>query len=104
MIKSEELVRFGEVLMGYIEDRGWVERLEQSQVIVNYNRIKDEVIRKNSMGYKVERRCLYIYVRSSVFASEINLRSLEILEEVNRGVRKQENRVKSLRTRVVEMF
>ena len=101
---SDGLERFGEVLWGYIEDRGWGERLEQSQVIVNYNGLRDEVIRKNSVGYKVEREYLYIYVRSSVFASEIHLRSLEILEEVNRGVEKEENRVKGLRTRVVEMF
>jgi len=82
-MKKREIISLKEALEDYLKERKWDKRIEGYQIIKDWKEIAGEELANNAQPIKMEGSILWLQVRSSVWANELNWRKGEIMERIN---------------------
>ena len=82
-MKNRDLVPFKEVLEKYLKEKKWDKRIKGYQIINNWKALAGKEIAQSSQPIKIQDKCLFLAVKSNVWANELNLRKGELIEKIN---------------------
>lgn len=82
-MKNRDLAPFKEALEKYLKEKKWDKRIKGYQIIDNWKDLVDKEIAHSSQPIKIQDKCLFLAVKSNVWANELNLRKGELIEKIN---------------------
>ncbi len=82
-MKRGEVVSLKEALADFLKERGWDKKIEGYQIIDHWEEVVGEELAQHAQPIKIEEQTLFLRVKSSVWANELNLRKGEIIEKIN---------------------
>lgn len=83
MIKKREIISLKEALEDFFREQKWDKKIEGYQIITDWKEIIGEELANNAQPIKIENSILWLRVKSSVWANELNWRKGEIMEKIN---------------------
>ncbi len=83
-MKKKEIIPFKQALEEYFKEKKWSKKIKGYQIISNWENLAGKEIAQSSQPIKIQDRCLFLAVKSNVWANELNLRKGELIEKINR--------------------
>ncbi|HBY56650.1 MAG TPA: hypothetical protein DEG96_02120 [Candidatus Atribacteria bacterium] len=97
-MKRRDMISFKEALEDYFKEKRWDKKIRGYQVINHWEEVVGEEIAQNTQPIKIQGQILFLRVKSSVWANELNLRKGEIIDKIN--LKTKEQTVSDLRFKV----
>jgi len=88
-MKNRDLVPLKEVLEKYLKEKKWDKRIKGYQIINDWKALAGKKIAQSSQPIKIQDKCLFLAVKSNVWANELNLRKGELIEKINLGAEEE---------------
>ncbi len=88
-MKNRELIPLKEVLEKYLKEKKWDKRIKGYQIINDWKALAGKKIAQSSQPIKIQNKCLFLAVKSNVWANELNLRKGELIEKINLGAEEE---------------
>lgn len=82
-MKKKGLVPLKEALEGYFKGKRWDKKLKGYQAINCWEEVVGEEIARHSQPIKIQDQTLFLKVKSSVWANELNLKKGELIQKFN---------------------
>lgn len=83
-MKKKEIIPFKQALEEFFKEKKWSKKIKGYQIISNWENLVGKEIAKSSQPIKIQDKCLFLAVKSNVWANELNLRKGELVEKINR--------------------
>ena len=83
-MKKNDIIPFKTALEIFLKDKKWSKKIKGYQIISNWENLAGKEIAQSSQPIKIQDRCLFLAVKSNVWANELNLRKGELIEKINR--------------------
>jgi len=83
-MKKNDIVPFEAALKKFLKDKKWSKKIKGYQIIHNWENLAGKEISQSSQPIKIQDKCLFLAVKSNVWANELNLRKGELIEKINR--------------------
>lgn len=83
-MKKKEIIPFKQALEEFFKEKKWSKKIKGYQIISNWENLVGKEIAKSSQPIKIQDKCLFLAVKSNVWANELNLRKGELIEKINR--------------------
>ncbi|MEA2087564.1 MAG: DUF721 domain-containing protein [Candidatus Caldatribacteriota bacterium] len=83
-MKKKDIIPFKSALEDFLKEKKWGKKIKGYQIIGNWKNLAGKEIAQSSQPVKIEDRCLFLAVKSNVWANELNLRKGELIEKINR--------------------
>jgi len=83
-MKKNDIVPLKTALEKFLKDKKWSKRIKGYQIISNWENLAGKEIAQSSQPIKIQDKCLFLAVKSNVWANELNLRKGELIEKINR--------------------
>lgn len=77
------MVSFKAALSNFLQDKKWSTKIKAYQIISHWNDLVGKEIAQSSQPIKIQDKCLFLAVKSNVWANELNLRKGEFIEKIN---------------------
>lgn len=68
----------------FFQEKKWSKQIKGYQIISNWENLAGKEIAQASHPIKIQDKCLFLAVKSNVWANELNLRKGELIEKINR--------------------
>ena len=81
-MKEKDLVPFKTALEKFFKEKDWSKKIKGYQIIGNWENLAGKEIAKSSRPIKIQDQCLFLAVKSNVWANELNLRKGELIEKI----------------------
>lgn len=88
-MKRRDMISFKEALEDYFKEKRWDKKIRGYQVINYWEEVVGEEIAQNTQPIKIQGQILFLRVKSSVWAHELNLRKGEIIDKINHKTKEQ---------------
>jgi predicted nucleic acid-binding Zn ribbon protein len=83
-MKKKDMVPFKTALEKFFKEKKWSKKIKGYQIISNWENLAGKEIAQSSWPIKIQDKCLFLAVKSNVWANELNLRKGEFIEKINR--------------------
>ena len=83
-MKKKDIVPFKTALENFLKEKKWSKKIKGYQIISNWESLAGKEIAQSSQPIKIQDKCLFLAVKSNVWANELNLRKGELIEKINR--------------------
>jgi len=83
-MKKRDIVPFKTALEKFFKEKKWSKKIKGYQIISNWENLAGKKIAQSSQPIKIQDKCLFLAVKSNVWANELNLRKGELIERINR--------------------
>jgi predicted nucleic acid-binding Zn ribbon protein len=83
-MKKKEIIPFRQALEEFFKEKQWSKKIKGYQIISNWEDLAGKEIAQSSQPIKIQDKCLFLAVKSNVWANELNLRKGELIEKINR--------------------
>ena len=83
-MKKKDIVPFKAALENFLKKKKWIKKIKGYQIISNWENLAGKEIARSSQPIKIQDKCLFLAVKSNVWANELNLRKGELIEKINR--------------------
>ena len=83
-MKKKDIVPFKTALEKFLKEKKWSKKIKGYQIISNWENLAGKEIAQSSQPIKIQDKCLFLAVKSNVWANELNLRKGELIEKINR--------------------
>jgi len=83
-MEKKDIVPFKNALENFLKEKKWSKKIKGYQIISNWESLAGEEIAQSSQPIKIQDKCLFLAVKSNVWANELNLRKGELIEKINR--------------------
>ncbi|MBA7467863.1 hypothetical protein ES707_03100 [subsurface metagenome] len=83
-MKKKEIIPFRQALEEFFKEKKWTKKIKGYQIISNWGNLAGKEIAQSSQPIKIQDKCLFLAVKSNVWANELNLRKGELIEKINR--------------------
>jgi len=83
-MKKKEIIPFKQALEEFFKEKKWSKKIKGYQTISNWEKLAGKEISQSSQPIKIQDKCLFLAVKSNVWANELNLRKGELIEKINR--------------------
>lgn len=83
-MKKKEIIPFKQALEEFFKEKKWSKKIKGYQIVSNWENLVGKEIAKSSQPIKIQDKCLFLAVKSNVWANELNLRKGELVEKINR--------------------
>lgn len=83
-MKKKEIIPFRQALEEFFKEKKWSKKIKGYQIISNWENLAGKEIAQSSQPIKIQNKCLFLAVKSNVWANELNLRKGELIEKINR--------------------
>ncbi len=83
-MKKKDIVPFKTALEDFLKEKKWSKKIKGYQIISNWENLAGKEIAQSSQPIKIQDKCLFLAVKSNVWANELNLRKGEFIEKINR--------------------
>lgn len=83
-MKKNDIVPFKAVLEEFLKDKAWNKKIKGYQIIYDWENLAGKEISQSSQPIKIQDKCLFLAVKSNVWANELNLRKGELIQKINR--------------------
>ena len=83
-MKKKDMVSFKTALENFLKEKKWSKKIKGYQIISNWENLAGKEIAQASQPIKIQDQCLFLAVKSNVWANELNLRKGELIEKINR--------------------
>ncbi len=83
-MKEKDIVPFKTALEKFFKEKDWSKKIKGYQTISNWENLAGKEIAQASQPIKIQDQCLFLAVKSNVWANELNLRKGELIEKINR--------------------
>jgi len=83
-MKKKDMVLFKTALEKFLKEKKWSKKIKGYQIINNWENLAGKEIAQSSQPIKIQDKCLFLAVKSNVWANELNLRKGELIEKINR--------------------
>ena len=83
-MKKKEIIPLKQALEDFFKEKKWSKKIKGYQTISNWENLAGKEISQSSHPIKIQDKCLFLAVKSNVWANELNLRKGEIIEKINR--------------------
>ncbi|HDK27057.1 MAG TPA: DUF721 domain-containing protein [Candidatus Atribacteria bacterium] len=88
-MKRRDIASFREALEDFFKEKRWDKKIKGYQVINCWEEVVGEEIAQNTQPIKIQDQILFLRVKSSVWANELNLRRGEIINKINLKAKEQ---------------
>jgi predicted nucleic acid-binding Zn ribbon protein len=82
-MKKKDIVPFKTALEKFLKEKKWSKKIKGYQIINNWENLAGKEIAQSSQPIKIQDKCLFLAVKSNVWANELNLRKGELIEKIN---------------------
>ena len=82
-MKKSDIVPLKAVLEKFLKDKMWSKKIKGYQIIHNWENLAGKEISQSSQPIKIQDKCLFLAVKSNVWANELNLRKGELIQKIN---------------------
>jgi len=82
-MKKKEIIPFKQALEEFFKEKKWSKKIKGYQIISNWENLVGKEIAQSSQPIKIQDKCLFLAVKSNVWANELNLRKGELIEKIN---------------------
>jgi len=82
-MKKKDIVPFKTALEKFLKEKKWSKKIKGYQIINNWENLAGKEIAQSSQPIKIRDKCLFLAVKSNVWANELNLRKGELIEKIN---------------------
>jgi predicted nucleic acid-binding Zn ribbon protein len=82
-MKKKDMVPFKTALEEFFKEKKWSKKIKGYQIISNWKNLVGKEIAQSSQPIKIQDKCLFLAVKSNVWANELNLRKGELIEKIN---------------------
>ena len=82
-MKKKDIVPFKTALEKFLKEKKWSKKIKGYQIISNWENLAGKEIAQSSQPIKIQDKCLFLAVKSNVWANELNLRKGELIEKIN---------------------
>ncbi len=82
-MKEKDIVPFKTALEKFLKEKKWSKKIKGYQIINNWENLAGKEIAQSSQPIKIQDKCLFLAVKSNVWANELNLRKGELIEKIN---------------------
>ncbi|GAG69775.1 unnamed protein product [marine sediment metagenome] len=82
-MKKKDIVPFKTALEKFLKEKKWSKKIKGYQIINNWENLAGKKIAQSSQPIKIQDKCLFLAVKSNVWANELNLRKGELIEKIN---------------------
>jgi predicted nucleic acid-binding Zn ribbon protein len=83
-MKKKDIVPFEAALKIFLKEKKWSQKIKGYQIISDWENLAGKEIAQSSQPIKIQDKCLFLAVKSNVWANELNLRKGELIEKINR--------------------
>ena len=83
-MKKKDIVPFKTALEKFFKETDWSKKIKGYQIISNWENLAGKEIAQSSQPIKIQDQCLFLAVKSNVWANELNLRKGELIQKINR--------------------
>jgi predicted nucleic acid-binding Zn ribbon protein len=83
-MKKKDIVPLKTALEIFFKEKKWSKKIKGYQIISNWENLAGKEIAQSSQPIKIQDNCLFLAVKSNVWANELNLRKGELIEKINR--------------------
>jgi len=83
-MKKKDIIPFKAALENFLKEKKWSKKIKGYQIISNWENLVGKEIAQASQPTKIQDKCLFLAVKSNVWANELNLRKGELIEKINR--------------------
>jgi predicted nucleic acid-binding Zn ribbon protein len=83
-MKKKDMVPLEAALRIFLKEKKWSQKIKGYQIISDWENLAGKEIAKSSQPIKIQDKCLFLAVKSNVWANELNLRKGELIEKINR--------------------
>jgi predicted nucleic acid-binding Zn ribbon protein len=83
-MKKKDVVPLKTALEKFFKEKNWSTKIKGYQTISNWENLVGKEIAQSSQPIKIQDKCLFLAVKSNVWANELNLRKGELIEKINR--------------------
>ena len=83
-MRNKEIVPFKKALEEFFKEKKWSKKIKGYQIINEWENLAGKEIAQSSQPIKIQDKCLFLAVKSNVWANELNLRKGELIEKINR--------------------
>jgi len=83
-MKKKEIIPLKQALEEFFKEKKWSKKIKGYQIISNWENLAGKEIARSSQPIKIQDKCLFLAVKSNVWANELNLRKGELIEKINR--------------------
>ena len=83
-MKKKEMVPFKAALENFLKEKKWNKKIKGYQIVSDWENLMGKEIAQSSQPLKMQDKCLFLAVKSNVWANELNLRKGELIEKINR--------------------
>ena len=83
-MKKKDIIPFKAALENFLKEKKWSKKIKGYQIINNWENLVEKEIAQASQPIKIQDKCLFLAVKSNVWANELNLRKGELIEKINR--------------------
>jgi predicted nucleic acid-binding Zn ribbon protein len=83
-MKKKDIVPFEAALRIFLKEKKWSQKIKGYQIISDWENLAGKEIAQSSQPIKIQDKCLFLAVKSNVWANELNLRKGELIEKINR--------------------
>jgi len=80
-MKKKDIVPFKTALENFLKEKKWSKKIKGYQIISNWENLAGKEIALSSQPIKIQDKCLFLAVKSNVWANELNLRKGELIEK-----------------------
>ena len=82
-MKKKDIVPFKIALENFLKKKKWIKKIKGYQIIDNWENLAGKEIALSSQPIKIQDKCLFLAVKSNVWANELNLRKGELIGKIN---------------------
>jgi len=82
-MKKKDIIPFKTALEKFLKEKKWSKKIKGYQIISNWENLVGKKLAQSSQPIKIQDKCLFLAVKSNVWANELNLRKGEIVEKIN---------------------
>lgn len=83
-MKKKDIIPFKAALENFLKEKKWSKKIKGYQIVSNWENLVGKEIAQASQPIKIQNKCLFLAVKSNVWANELNLRKGELIEKINR--------------------
>jgi predicted nucleic acid-binding Zn ribbon protein len=88
-MKKKEIIPFRQALEEFFKEKKWSKKIKGYQIISNWENLAGKEIAQSSQPIKIQDKCLFLAVKSNVWANELNLKKGELIEKINREAKEK---------------
>ena len=82
-MKKKDIVPFKAALDNFLKEKKWSKKIKGYQIVSNWENLAGKEIARSSQPIKIQDNCLFLAVKSNVWANELNLRKGEFIQKIN---------------------